>query len=70
MKKNDAARESMKAKARTRHSRKHPKAAEETPPAETGLMSQVQDAVTGAAQAVGRAAMNAVDAVKGVVGAT
>ncbi|MBX9679431.1 MAG: hypothetical protein K2X38_11765 [Gemmataceae bacterium] len=70
MKKNDAARESMKAKARTRHSRKHPNAVEAAPPADTGLMTQVQDAVTGAAQAVGRAAMHAVDAVKGAVGTT
>jgi len=67
MKRTQPEREAMMAKARSRHTRKHPESSmiDESP--DKGILSQVQGAVAGTLQAAGRAAKIAMDAVKDAV---
>jgi hypothetical protein len=67
MKPSDEVKEALVAKARNRHLRRHPKQELPAPVQEEGLLAQVQGAVSDAAHAVGRAALVAVEAVKGAV---
>jgi len=67
MKRKNPEREALQDKARSRHSRKHPDLSATVETSDQGILSQVQGAVTGAASAMGRAAMVAIDAVKDAV---